>query len=264
MTLFKFGSFPLFVIFLLSVILIPGHLNLVNAQQSDKVLVFAAASTTNAINEIGNLFSKNNYGRFVASFASSSTLAKQIAMGAPANVYISANPKWMSFLDNKGMIEDETRSDILGNRLVLIAPAESDLKLNIQPGFNLLEILGKERIAMGDPEHVPAGIYGKQALTHLGVWKQIAPLVVRAKDVRTALVFVERGETPLGIVYATDAAITDKVGVVGVFPENSHPPIVYQAGIVKGNDSKIARKFLSFLKSSEAEAVFNRYGFFVK
>lgn len=262
MTLFKFGSTPHFVMFLLLVILVTGHFNMVNAQQSDKVLVFAAASTTNAIDEIGNIFSKKNYGRFVSSFASSSTLAKQIAMGAPANVYISANPKWMSFLDDKGMIEYKT--DILGNRLVLIAPAESDLKINIQPGFKILEILGKERIAMGDPEHVPAGIYGKQALTHLGVWEQIAPLVVRAKDVRTALVFVERGETPLGIVYATDAAITDKVGVVGVFPEYSHPPIVYQAGIVKENDSKTARKFLSFLKSSEAEAVFNRYGFFVK
>ncbi len=255
-------NFPAF--FLLIMIFIFGYFHSVTAEESKKVLVFAAASTTNAIDEIGQLFSQKKQGRFVPSFASSSTLAKQIASGAPANVYISANPKWMTFLDDKKLIETGTRRDLLGNRIVLIAPAASDLKIDIYPGFKLSQIIGTEKIAMGDPEHVPAGIYGKQALMHLGAWNDIAPKVVGAKDVRTALVFVEREEVPLGIVYATDAAITDKVKMVGVFPENSHPPVTYQAAIVRGNNTQTARKFYTFLKSPEAKAIFNKYGFSVK
>jgi len=245
-------------------ILVLTYLGSATAGSSNKMLLFAAASTTNATGEIGQLFSKKGFGNFTPSFASSSTLAKQIAAGAPANVYISANPKWMTFLDDKGLIEKGTRCDLLGNRIVLIAPAGSDLKIDIHPGFDLSGILGNGKIAMGDPEHVPAGIYGKQALDHLGVWNDIASKVVRAKDVRAALVFVERGEAPLGVVYATDAAITDKVKVVGVFPENSHPPIVYQAGIVKGNNTKTGLAFYEFLKSPEAAVIFNKYGFSVK
>jgi molybdate transport system substrate-binding protein len=256
------GSVPLMSIVMLIFIL--GGSVPVTAGQSNKVFVFAAASTTNAIQEIGQLFSQKNKARCVSSFASSSTLAKQIDAGAPANVYISANPRWMDFLDGKGLIETGTRYDILGNRIVLIAPAASDLHLDILPGFALPEIMDGEKISMGDPEHVPAGIYGRQALESLGVWDEIAPKVVRAKDVRTALVFVERGEAPLGIVYATDAAITDKVKVVGIFPENSHPPVIYQAAIVRGNKTKVALAFFRFLKSPEAAAVFEAYGFSVK
>lgn len=260
MTILKRSRTCIFVSF----ILILTFLGSATAGESNKVLVFAAASTTNATDEIGQLFSQKKYGVFTPSFASSSTLAKQIAAGAPANVYISANPKWMAFLDDKGLIEKGTRCDLLGNRIVLIAPADSDLKIDIHKGFNLSGILGNEKIAMGDPDHVPAGIYGKQALVHLGVWDDIASKVVRAKDVRTALVFVERGEVPLGIVYATDAAITDKVKVVGIFPENSHPPIVYQAGIVKENNTKTGLAFYEFLKSPEASVIFNKFGFSVK
>ncbi|SDU50016.1 molybdate ABC transporter substrate-binding protein [Desulfobacula phenolica] len=255
-------NFP--AIFLLIMIISLGFFHPATAKESNKILVFAAASTTNAVDEIGQLFSQKEYGRFVPSFASSSTLAKQIASGAPANVYISANPKWMTFLDDKHLIEKGTRRDLLGNRIVLIAPAASNIKIDIHPGFDLLPIIGTEKLAMGDPDHVPAGIYGKQALMNLGVWDKIAPKVVRAKDVRTALVFVERQEVPLGIVYATDAAITDKVKVAGIFPENSHPPVTYQAAIVKGNDTKTARAFYNFMESSEAKAIFNKYGFFVK
>lgn len=244
-------------------ILTLGWFNLVNAEPNKRVLVFAAASTTNAVDEIGQLFSQKKQGKFVPSFASSSTLAKQIAAGAPANIYISANPKWMRYLEDKNLVEQGTRWNILGNTLVLITPATSDLTLDIRPEFPLSKIVGNERISMGDPDHVPAGIYGKQALMHLRVWDEIAPKVVRAKDVRTALVFVERGEVPLGIVYATDAAITDKVRVAGVFPENSHPPITYQAAIVKGNNTKTALAFLNFLKSPEAKGVFEKYGFSV-
>lgn len=250
------------IISLLLMILTLGCFDSVKADTS--VLIFAAASTTNAVDEIGLLFSKKKQGKFVPSFASSSTLAKQIAAGAPANIYISANPKWMRFLEDKNLIEQGTRWDILGNTIVLITPAASDLKIDIHPEFPLSKILGNEKISMGDPDHVPAGIYGKQALMNLGVWDEIAPKVVRAKDVRTALVFVERGEVPLGIVYATDAAITDKVRVAGVFPENSHPPVIYQAAIVKGNNTKTALAFLEFLKSPEAKGVFEKYGFSVK
>jgi molybdate transport system substrate-binding protein len=264
MTVFKPEQGKLTAIFLLAMILILGYFPLVNAGVSEKVIVFAAASTTNAVEDIGKLFSQKNKAGFVPSFASSSTLAKQIEAGAPANVYISANPKWMQFLDDKGLIEKGTQCDILSNRIVLIAPGASDLKIDIHPGFRLLELLDGQRLSMGDPDHVPAGIYGKQALASLGVWNEIASKVVRAKDVRTALVFVERAEVPLGIVYATDAAITDKVRVVGVFPENSHPLITYQAGIVKGNNTKAAQAFFSFLKSSEAKTVFEKYGFSAK
>ena len=253
--------FPLSMIFLWILVFNFGYIPQVKAQSPERVMVFAAASTTNAITKIGALFSKETNYKFVASFASSSTLAKQIEKGAPANVYISANPKWMTFLDDKGLIDKTSRCDILGNRIVFIAPKASDLKIDIHPGFQLPAILSTEKIAMGDPEHVPAGIYGKQALTFLGAWDEIAPKIVGAKDVRTALVFVERGEAPLGIVYATDAAITDKVRVVGIFPEDSHPPITYQAAIVKDNQTPVAQAFLAFLKSPGAKAIFQSYGF---
>jgi len=252
------------IISLLLMILTLGCFNLVTAEPNKKVLVFAAASTTNAVDEIGQLFAQKKLSKFIPSFASSSTLAKQIAAGAPANVYISANPKWMSYLDKKNLVEKGTRCDILGNAIVLITPSASDLKIDIHPGFSLLNVLGNEKISMGDPDHVPAGIYGKQALITLGAWDEIASKVVRAKDVRTALVFVERGEVPLGLVYTTDAAITAKVRVAGVFPEDSHPPITYQAAIVKGNSTQTALAFLEFLKSPDARQVFEKFGFSVK
>lgn len=263
MTFSTLGRKTIPFICLLLMILALGWFNLANADPNKRVLVFAAASTTNAVDEIGQLFTQKKLGKFIPSFASSSTLAKQIASGAPANVYISANPKWMSYLDDKNLVEQGTRCDILGNTIVLITPSASDLTLDIHPGFSLLNVLGNEKISMGDPDHVPAGIYGKQALITLGAWDEIASKVVRAKDVRTALVFVERGEVPLGLVYATDAAITDKVRVAGVFPEDSHPPITYQAAIVKGNGTQTALAFLEFLKSPDAGQIFEKFGFSV-
>lgn len=261
MVIFREKSFFLSIFFLWILFFHFGYVNSGKTAPPERVIVFAAASTTNAITKIGNLFSKDTNYAFVPSFASSSTLAKQIDRGAPANIYISANTKWMTFLDNKGLVEKTSRCDILGNRIVFITPRASDIRIDIHPGFKLSPLVAGEKIAMGDPDHVPAGIYGKQALTTLGAWDEIAPHLVRAKDVRTALVFVERGETPLGIVYATDAAITDKVRVVAIFPENSHPPITYQAAIVKENNTKAARAFLAFLKSPGAKAVFESYGF---
>ncbi len=231
----------------------------------ETVTVFAAASTTDAINDIGKMFSDKRMGKFVPSFASSSTLAKQIENGAPANVFISADQKWMDYLAEKKMIVPASRVDLLGNRIVLIAPADSPAqKVEIRPGFELVRLLGDGRLAMGDPDHVPVGTYGKQALEKLGIWKDVEPKVARSKDVRAALTLVERGEAPFGVVYATDAAITDKVKVVGTFPEDTHPPIVYPAALVIGKDTPGAKSFLNLLKGKEARAVFEKYGFTVQ
>ncbi len=226
-----------------------------------QVTVFAAASTTNAITDLGKIFTRKHGGRFVPSFASSSTLAKQIAAGAPADVYVSANPKWMNFLDKKKLIEPRTRFDLLGNSLVLISPKDSRLDVKIEKNFPLTTILGGEKLAMGDPDHVPAGIYGKKALAALGVWKSVEPKVARTKDVRAALVLVERGEAPLGVVYATDAAISKRVKVVAKFPSDIQPKIVYPVAIVKGHASMASKRFVELMRSPEAKKVFERYGF---
>ena len=232
---------------------------------SDAVTVFAAASTTNAVTEIGALFSQQNEERFLPSFASSSTLAKQIDNGAPADVYISANKKWMDYLEEKKMIEPGTRIDLLSNRIVLIVPAGSSVdNIAIAPGVDLLPFIGDSRLSMGDPDHVPAGIYGKQALESLGVWAAVESRVARAKDVRAALALVEQGEAPLGLVYATDAAISKKVRVAGTFPETSHPPIVYPVAIVAGKQSSATDRFMALLQSPEAKSIFEKYGFAVR
>jgi len=227
------------------------------------VVVFAAASTTNAVTDIGKLFADRKLGRMTPSFASSSTLAKQIENGAPADVYISANKKWMDYLEKKNLLAPGSRFDMLSNSIVLIAPAASSIAaIKIAPGFSMDEALGEEgRFAMGDPDHVPAGIYGKQALQRLGCWDAVKHRLAPMKDVRATLVLVERGETPLGLVYATDAAISKKVKVVGTFPADSHPPIVYPVAAVAGGRTQAARVFLDFLKTTEARAVFSKYDF---
>ncbi len=250
----------------LGVMLLPGIGGgfAVNAAETASVTIFAAASTTNAITDISKLFAEKNKAKVTHSFASSSTLAKQIEQGAPADVYLSANPKWMNYLTEKQSIEPQSRFDLLGNRIVLIAPVSSTVKITVGPKFDLPKVLGNDKLAMGDPDHVPAGIYGKQALVKLGVWKDVEPKVARAKDVRAALALVERGEAPLGVVYATDAAITKKVKVVGVFPEDSHPPIVYPVALIKDKGTAIAKSYLEFLKSPAAKTVFEKYGFSVK
>ena len=230
----------------------------------ETVTVFAAASLTNALTDIGKLFEEKKMGGFTASFLSSSTLAKQIENGAGANIFISADEKWMDYLEKKKLIDPSTRFNLTGNRLVLIAPTDSKLgEVNISKGFNLAGFLAGGKLAMGDPAHVPAGIYGKEALEKLGVWRSVQGSVAPESDVRAALTLVERGEAPLGIVYATDAAITKKVKVLGTFPEESHPPIVYPAALVTGNGTPAARSFLEFLKTVQARAVFEKYGFSV-
>ncbi len=232
---------------------------------SDTVTVFAAASTTNALTEIGAIFTRHFEERFRPSFAASSALAKQIENGAPADIYISASEKWMDYLEKRRMIEPATRFDLLGNRIVLVVPVDSTIgPVQIEAGFDLLEIIGDSRLSMGDPDHVPAGIYGKHALQSLGIWAAVETHVARCKDVRAALALVERGETPVGLVYATDAAITAKVKVVGTFPLSSHPPIIYPAAIVTGQRSPATDRFMQLLRSREAGAVFEKFGFSVR
>jgi molybdate transport system substrate-binding protein len=229
---------------------------------ADPLTVFAAASTTNAINDIGKIFSDKGMGKITPSYASSSTLAKQIENGAPANVFISADEPWMNYLEERKLIEPGSRFDLLGNKLVLIAPADGEFnKVDIGPKFDLSKLLGNGKLATGDPDHVPAGKYAKDALVKLEVWKDVENKLARASDVRGALTLVERGESPLGIVYSTDAAITPKVKVVGVFPADSHPKIIYPVAIVAGKASAEAKKFVEFLKTPDAKGVFEKYGF---
>ena len=235
------------------------------ARADGNVTVFAAASLTNCLNDIGRLFAQKTKSTFTPSYLSSSTLAKQIENGAPVNVFISADEKWMDYLADKKLIDPATRTKLLGNQLVLIAPGNSKVKkVEITKGFDLAGLLAGGRLSVGDPAHVPAGIYAKQALESLGVWKSVEGSLARASNVRSALVLVERGEAPLGIVYATDAAISKNVKVVGVFPESSHPPIVYPAALVAGHDTPVAKSFLKFLKTRKARGIFEKYGFSIK
>ncbi len=237
---------------------------LLSTAQAESIRIFAAASTTNAITDIIKAYTDKTGKEVTPSFASSSTLAKQIAQGAPADVYLSANPKWMDFIEKKELVEPGTRTNLLGNRITLIQPKSGQLKLSISADLDLAGILGDDKLAMGDPDHVPAGIYGRKALESLKLWDSVAPKVARAKDVRAALALVERAEAPLGIVYATDAAISKKIDVVGLFPENTHPPIIYPVCIVKDKASADAKAFFAFLKDQKAADIFKTYGFSVR
>ena len=242
-----------------------GFVAPLNAEDAPVIRVYAAASTTNAVSDICSLFSSKYGVQALTSFASSSTLAKQIENGAPADIYISANKKWMDYLADNRLIDSDTRFDLLSNRIVMIVPKDSPvLQLSIDPTTDISALLGDGWLAMGDPDHVPAGMYAKGALESLGLYEKIEKKLARTKDVRAALALVERGESPLGIVYATDAAITDRVRVIGMFPEESHPPIVYPAAVVSGNATETALKFIAFLKTSESAAIFKKYGFSVK
>ncbi|HEY1836718.1 MAG TPA: molybdate ABC transporter substrate-binding protein [Rhizomicrobium sp.] len=230
---------------------------------ADSITIYAAASLTDALNQIDATYREKSGVVVKASFASSSTLAKQIEQGAPAQVFASADTKWMDYLDHKGLIEDASRKDLLGNALAVIAPADSSLgPQSISATFDWLKFLGSDgRLAIGDPDHVPAGIYAKQALTDLGAWPALQPHLARADDVRGALAFVERGEAPLGIVYTTDARISPKVKIVGVFPQTSHSPIVYPFAIVKNAGSPEVRAYFRYLTGPQSASVFRHYGF---
>jgi molybdate transport system substrate-binding protein len=252
---------PVSVIFLL----IYGFFLNAVADEGDLTL-FAAASTTNAVTEVVRLYKSQGMGNIKTSFASSSTLAKQIANGAPADIFLSANIKWMDYLEQRELIQKQTRFDLLGNRIALIVPSDSKIQtINIERGLDISSILGRDgRLAIGDPAHVPAGIYGKEALEKLGLWDMVKRRMAPMKDVRAALAMVERSETPLGLVYTTDASVSKKVRIAGVFPASCHPPIIYPIAVITGADSKDAESFLNFLKTQDARAVFIKFGFEVK
>ncbi len=224
------------------------------------LLVFAAASLTDALQQIDGAFSAQTGIAVQASFAASSVLAKQIEAGAPAQVFVSADREWMDYLEERGRLKGGSRRDLLGNELVLIAPADSALQLKIAPHFALLAALGGGRLASADPDSVPAGLYARAALTNLGVWPQVADRLARAENVRAALMYVARGEAPLGIVYQTDARAERRVRVVDVFPADSHPPIIYPLALTAGAGADAAR-YAAFLTSAAARHIFVGRGF---
>jgi molybdate transport system substrate-binding protein len=224
------------------------------------LVVFAAASLVDALEEVHKSFSSQTGYEIKASYAASSVLAKQIEAGAHADVFFSADREWVDYLDKRGLLRPGTRRDVLGNSLVLIAPADSSVRLKIAPGFALATALGGGRLAMADPESVPAGLYGKEALSKLGVWEQVKAHLAPAENVRAALAYVARGETPLGIVYQTDAQAERHVRLVDVFPEDTHAPIVYPAAVMVSAQPQ-AEKYVDFLGSEGARQVFVRAGF---
>jgi molybdate transport system substrate-binding protein len=224
------------------------------------IVVFGAASLTNVLQELGEGFTKQSSTPVKFSFAASSTLARQIESGAPADVFFSADLEWMDYLQSRKLIQRESRHDVLGNRLVLIAPADSTVKLKIEPHFQLAAILGKGRLATGDPDSVPVGRYAQSALTKLGVWKDVADRLIRADSVRSAMAFVDRGEAPLGIVYETDALIDRKVRVVDVFPDDTHQPIVYPIALTSVAKTDAA-KFVAYIRGPAGDIAFKAYGF---
>jgi len=228
---------------------------------ADDVLVFAAASLKNAMDDAVSAFEQQGGGKVRVSYGASSALARQLEAKAPADLFISADLDWMDFAQQRSLIQPQTRKNLLGNRLVMVAPAASNIKVDIAPNFPLATLLGGGRLAMADPDAVPAGKYGKAALEKLGVWSTVESKVARAENVRAALFFVARAEAPLGIVYATDAAAEKGVKIVGVFPEDTHPPIVYPIALTSGTKNPAAAKFLAFLESPAAKPLFQKQGF---
>jgi molybdate transport system substrate-binding protein len=229
-------------------------------RKKPELLVFAAASLTDVLGEISQAFDRQAGVSVKLSFAASSVLARQIQAGGKADVFISADQEWMDYLQARNLIDKATRRNLAGNRLVLIAPADSTLDLEIAPGFKLARALGAGRLSTGDPDTVPVGRYARSALTSLGVWDEVQDRLVRADNVRSALMFVARGEAPLGIVYTTDALLDPKVRVVDTFPDSTHAPITYPAAASRGARGE-AIAFLDYLSSAPARDTWQRFGF---
>ena len=229
-----------------------------SAQAEDKVTVFAAASLTNALTEISTQYEKDKAVKIVHSFASSSVLAKQIESGAPADIYISADSKWMNYLQDKKLIDIASRKDLLGNKLVIVVPKGRSFKVQFDKSFEFSKAFDG-RLCTGDIDAVPAGIYAKESLVKLAWWDAIKTRIVGAQDVRGALAFVERGECAAGIVYETDAKISNKVEVVGVFPEDTHSPVVYPVALITNKNT--GKDYFMYLQSAEALEIFKKFGF---
>jgi len=231
------------------------------AVAQDTLLVFAAASLRESLDAVNADWVQRGGARPVVSYAASSALAKQLDGGAPAQVYISADLDWMDYAEKRGLIQSTSRRNLLGNKLVLVAPAASKVRAAIAPGFPLAQLLGPSgRLAIGDPQHVPAGKYARAALEKLGVWDSVANRVAAAENVRAALALVARDEAPLGIAYETDARAEPKVRVVAEFRPGLHPPVIYPAALVAGAKPPAAA-YLDFLASPQARAQFRKYGF---
>lgn len=240
------------------------------AQPNETLLVFAAASLTEAMQDVAKLWEASGNPRIRFNFAASSTLARQLEQGAQANIFASADQPWMDWAQSRTLIAPEARRTLLGNRLVLVTPSERNganstatATVTIAPGMDLLSLLGRNgRLAVGDPSNVPAGLYARQALTKLGLWTAIEPRLARAESVRSALLLVERGEAPLGIVYATDAAIARGVKIAATFPANLlDPPIAYPFAVTRAGDTPAARRLMAFLATPPALEAFARRGF---
>ncbi|MES5100436.1 molybdate ABC transporter substrate-binding protein [Agrobacterium sp. BA1120] len=227
----------------------------------DKVTIFAAASMKNALDAANAEWAKETSNEATVSYAASSALAKQIEAGAPADLFISADLAWMDYVAGKKLIKEDTRTNLLGNRLVLVAPADKATPVDIKQGFDLAKLVGDGKLAMGAVDSVPAGKYGKAALEKLGVWSSVEGKVAGAESVRAALVLVSRGEAPYGIVYQTDAAADPGVKIVGTFPQDSHDPIIYPVAILSESKSPAAAAYLEFLKSAKAAPFFEKQGF---
>jgi molybdate transport system substrate-binding protein len=224
------------------------------------LIVLAASSLTDALNDIGPAFTAATHRGVKLSYAASSALAKQIESGAPADVFMSADTDWMDYLQTRNLIDIKSRRNVLGNRLVLISPADSAVTIKIAPHFALGKLLGDGRLATGNPDSVPVGKYAKVALTNLGVWSDVQDKIAAADNVRAALALVSRGEAPLGIVYRTDALVEKKVRIVAEFPASSHDPIIYPVATTAVAHEGAA-DFVRFLLSPTAQAIFSKYGF---
>ena len=227
----------------------------------EELVIFGAMSLTNALTEVSERFGAAQNVRVYCNFAGSSTLQRQIEKGAPADIFISASPKQMDALQRNGLLHEDSRRAILHNRLVLVAPINSSLSM-VDVGMLAQDSI--RRIAIGEPNSVPAGIYGREALTHLGIWDAIQPKLIPSADVRSTLAYVGSGEVDAGVVYQTDAAISRKVRIIYQFPDSTHSPIVYPAAVLRNTGHKaLAQAFLDYLQTAEAAALFEKYGFSV-
>ncbi|WP_147196367.1 molybdate ABC transporter substrate-binding protein [Pantoea sp. CCBC3-3-1] len=235
---------------------VAGH-----AVAAETLTVFAAASLTNALQDIAQQYQQGKEVKIVSSFASSSTLARQIEQGAPADLFISADQQWMDYAAQKKTLDDASRVTLLGNDLVLVTADAKAPQVAINKTTDWKSLLKGQRLSVGDPDHVPAGIYAKEALQNLGAWSELEPLLARGNSVRAALALVERNETPYGIVYGSDAIASKKVTVAGVFPADSHKPVEYPMAMLKDRNSASVTAFYNYLKGPDAAAVFKRYGF---
>jgi molybdate transport system substrate-binding protein len=239
---------------------LPEDVEGAHGRSGKALIVFAAASLTDVLDEVDRAYTARTGIEVRASYAASSVLARQIESGAPADVFFAADYEWMNYLEQHRLLKEGSRHDLLGNTLLLVAAAGSSLQLRIAPGFDLPGALGKGRLALGDPDSVPAGMYAQAALTNLGVWDRVKDHLARADNVRAALEYVARGESPLGIVYGTDAQAEKRVRVVDTFPANTHPPITYPVALTEGAHPE-AERYAEFLRSETARQIFMRRGF---